>query len=123
MRTALAMWATAMGVIATTMTVSTQTANVERGKYLVEEIARCQECHTPRTETGEFDRARWMKGTTLIGVPSTPVADWHQKSPDISSTSAVDPLGARGVLEVPTNREKPARWEGWTADARVHAPC
>jgi mono/diheme cytochrome c family protein len=89
MRTALAMWATAMGVIATTLTVSTQTANVERGKYLVEEIARCQECHTPRTETGEFDRSRWMKGTTLIGVPSTPVADWHQKSPDISSTSAL----------------------------------
>src|SRR5678815_5053289 len=51
-------WATAMGVVATTLTVSTQTANVERGKYLVEEIARCQECHTPRTETGEFDRSR-----------------------------------------------------------------
>jgi mono/diheme cytochrome c family protein len=60
-----------------------------RGKYLVEEVARCQECHTPKTETGEFDRAKWMKGATLVAAPSTPIADWHQRSPDITSTSAL----------------------------------
>ncbi len=62
---------------------------VARGKYLVEEVARCQECHTPRTETGELDKTKWMKGATIIGVPAAPVADWHQRSPDISSTSAL----------------------------------
>lgn len=62
---------------------------VARGKYLVEEVARCQECHTPRTDTGELDKTKWMKGATIIGVPPTPVADWHQRSPDISSTSAL----------------------------------
>ncbi len=75
--------------LATTMPAGAQDATLERGKYLVEEVARCQECHTPRTESGDFDRSHWMKGATLPGVPTTPVPDWHQKSPDISSTSAL----------------------------------
>ena len=70
-------------------TARAQDAALARGKYLVEEVARCQECHTPKTDAGELDKARWMKGATLVGVPSSPVADWHQKSPDISSTSAL----------------------------------
>lgn len=67
--------------------VAAQDSKVERGKYLVEEVARCQECHTPRTEANDFDRAKWMKGATLVAAPSTPIAGWHQKSPDITSTS------------------------------------
>ena len=62
-------------------------AKLERGKYLVEEVARCQECHTPTLESGEFDRSQWMKGATLVGVPSRTIPDWHQKAPDITSTS------------------------------------
>jgi hypothetical protein len=76
------------------LTLSAQTAGkpdakVERGKYLVEEVARCQECHTPKTETGEFNRSQWMKGATLTVTPSAPIADWHQKSPDLTSTSTL----------------------------------
>lgn len=67
--------------------VAAQDSKVQRGKYLVEEVARCQECHTPRTETNDLDRAKWMKGATLVAAPSTPIEGWHQKSPDISSTS------------------------------------
>jgi mono/diheme cytochrome c family protein len=67
--------------------VAAQDSKVQRGKYLVEEVARCQECHTPRTDTNDFDRAKWMKGATLVAAPSTPIEGWHQKSPDISSTS------------------------------------
>jgi mono/diheme cytochrome c family protein len=83
------MFVTMLAVVATTLTMFGQGGNLERGKYLTEEVARCQECHTPRTDTGEFNRAQWMKGATLIGVPPAPVAGWHQKSPDISSTSAL----------------------------------
>jgi cytochrome c2 len=83
------LWATGLGLVALTFTMAAQSSNLERGKYLVEDVARCQECHTPKTEAGELDRTKWMKGATLIGVPSTPVPDWHQKSPDISSTSAL----------------------------------
>jgi mono/diheme cytochrome c family protein len=73
------------------VTISTfaQDPKVERGKYLVEEVARCQECHTPKTATGEFDRAQWLKGATLNVAPITPINGWHAKSPDITSTSAL----------------------------------
>ncbi len=60
---------------------------LERGKYLVEEVARCQECHTPTLPDGSFDKAQWMKGATLVGIPAKPIEDWHAKSPDITSTS------------------------------------
>jgi mono/diheme cytochrome c family protein len=66
-----------------------QTANVERGKYLVEEVARCQECHTPKLESGEFDKSQWMKGATLNIAPAAPITGWHPKSPDITSTSTL----------------------------------
>jgi hypothetical protein len=62
-------------------------AKLVRGKYLVEEVARCQECHTPVLENGEFDKTQWMKGATMVGIPAKPIPDWHQKAPDISSTS------------------------------------
>lgn len=62
-------------------------AKLERGKYLVEEVARCQECHTPLLEDGTFDKTKWMKGATLAGIPAKPIEDWHQKAPDITSTS------------------------------------
>ncbi len=32
-------------------------AEVERGRYLVEEVAKCPECHTPRKPNGELDAA------------------------------------------------------------------
>jgi mono/diheme cytochrome c family protein len=60
---------------------------LERGKYLVEEVGRCQECHTPTLEDGSFDKTKWMKGATLVGIPARPIEDWHQKAPDITSTS------------------------------------
>src|SRR6185295_11655078 len=60
---------------------------IERGRYIAEEVARCQECHSPKLENGEFDKTKWMKGATLVGVPAAPIPDWHQKAPDITSTS------------------------------------
>ncbi|MDD9716955.1 cytochrome c [Dinoroseobacter sp. PD6] len=32
------------------------------GRYLVEALAHCAECHTPRDGLGRLDRARWMAG-------------------------------------------------------------
>jgi mono/diheme cytochrome c family protein len=89
MRKAFVLFAIGLAVAAATLTVLGQDAKIERGKYLVEEVGRCQECHTPKTESGEFDKSQWMKGATLVGVPPAPVPGWHQKSPDITSTSAL----------------------------------
>jgi mono/diheme cytochrome c family protein len=34
----------------------------ERGEYLVRHVAACNECHTPRRQTGEFDESRLLSG-------------------------------------------------------------
>jgi len=34
----------------------------ERGRYLVEALAHCGECHTPRNALGAIDRERWLQG-------------------------------------------------------------
>jgi cytochrome c2 len=77
-------------VVAATLaaaSASAQDALVQRGKYLVEEVARCQECHTPKTESGEFDMAKSLKGAKLNIAAIAPVQGWHAASPDITSTS------------------------------------
>ncbi len=33
-----------------------------RGRYLVEALSHCAECHTPRNMLGALDTARWMEG-------------------------------------------------------------
>ena len=35
---------------------------VERGRYLVEALAHCGECHTPRDALGGLDRSAWLAG-------------------------------------------------------------
>lgn len=38
------------------------TPELERGRYLVEALAHCGECHTPRNALGGLDRGRWLAG-------------------------------------------------------------
>src|SRR5436190_5188705 len=35
---------------------------VSRGRYLVEHVGLCADCHSPRNEKGEFVRELWLKG-------------------------------------------------------------
>lgn len=63
----------------------------ERGRYLVEALGHCAECHTPRDFFGAVDPDRWMAGAPYPGgegaVPNiTPgndgIGDWSER--DIS---------------------------------------
>ncbi len=40
------------------------TALEQRGKYLVEHVIACPDCHTPRLPTGALDMSKYMAGTT-----------------------------------------------------------
>ena len=64
-----------------------QEQKAQRGKYLVEEVARCQECHTPKTDAGDLDRAKMLKGAKLNVAPIATITGWHAASPDLTSTS------------------------------------
>lgn len=62
---------------------------VERGRYLALEVARCQECHTPKLDTGEYIKSQMMKGTTLPYTPVNPASAWRSKTPDVTANSAI----------------------------------
>ena len=74
--------------LCTLLAVSTalfaQSDKVARGKYLVEEVARCQECHTPKSPEGQFDKEKWLKGAVLNIQPIEPVKGWHKTAPDVT---------------------------------------
>ncbi|MHA7870095.1 MAG: c-type cytochrome [Salipiger thiooxidans] len=39
-----------------------ESPQLERGRYLVEALAHCGECHTPRDALGGLDRSAWLTG-------------------------------------------------------------
>ena len=66
-----------------------QDDKVARGKYLVEEVAKCQDCHTPKMDNGSYIKSSWMKGATIAVMPANPVTGWNAAAPDITANSAV----------------------------------
>lgn len=69
--------------------LSADTGQVERGRYLAEEVAKCQDCHTPHLASGEADRSHWMKGATLGFKPLVDIAVWQKSAPDLTSSGAL----------------------------------
>jgi mono/diheme cytochrome c family protein len=57
---------------------------IARGKYLVDEVGKCGDCHTPRLESGAFDTSKWLKGAVLNVAPIKPIRGWHKTAPDIT---------------------------------------
>ena len=45
------------------------TPEVERGRYIVEGMAHCGECHTPRNLLGGLSRSQWLGGAPLPDGP------------------------------------------------------
>ena len=48
-------------------------AQIQRGKYLAENVAMCADCHTPRDDNGQFDRTQWLQGNVLDIKPDHPM--------------------------------------------------
>jgi hypothetical protein len=69
---------------------ATSAATIARGKYLVESVGLCQDCHTPRNEKGEFIKEQWMKGATLSFKPIGPMPVWADKSVNIAGLPGWD---------------------------------
>ncbi len=59
-------------------------SKLERGKYLVDHVAMCGDCHTPRNEKGELIQEKYLKGTPLSFKPTAPVPAWADKAPNIA---------------------------------------
>ena len=61
--------------------------DVARGKYLVENVAMCGQCHTPRDENGVLDQHRALQGAPVLWVPSAGAdSNWPLQAPRIGGT-------------------------------------
>ena len=96
----------------------TLTPAEDRGRYLVEGLSHCGECHTPRTALGGMDRSRWLAGGPIPAAKGnfpniTPgKLTWSQK--DIVEylttgfTPAFDSAGGHMALVVENMAKLPA---------------
>jgi Cytochrome c len=57
---------------------------IARGKYIVEGVAACSDCHTPRGANNESDRSKWLAGAPVFFQPTTPVPGWPVTAPRIA---------------------------------------
>lgn len=56
-----------------------------RGKYIVEHVAMCVECHTPRDGYGLLLRSEYLKGAPVpVNSPPYPQMKWALKAPAIA---------------------------------------
>src|ERR1700761_3823763 len=65
----------------------TSSSTVERGRYLVDQMGKCGDCHTPRGAHGMPDKERWLKGSPLGFKPIAPVPGFATVAPDLTATS------------------------------------
>ena len=58
---------------------------IKRGEYLVNTVARCGDCHTPRTKTGELDMSKHLQGAPTYFTPKIkPKGEWADRATDIT---------------------------------------
>ncbi len=57
---------------------------VERGRYIVEDVAMCELCHTPRNAQGIPDRDHWLMGGPAQIRPAYPAPTWAVVEPRLA---------------------------------------
>src|ERR1700678_2422196 len=78
---------------------SHQTGDVARGKYLVEEVAMCGECHTPRDAQGNLIEARDLQGAPTWIAPVHPDSNWAWNAPTLAGFAGYSDADAVNILE------------------------
>jgi mono/diheme cytochrome c family protein len=97
-------WACALGV-ATTCTVlivaaesptasARSAAKLAHGKYLVDEVGLCDDCHTPRDDRGRPIADKYLQGAPIGFKPIAPVPVWADKAPAIAGLPGWDDRAA-----------------------------
>lgn len=87
-------------------------SDVARGKYLVEGVAMCGQCHTPRDSQGNSDRSRWLQGASIPWMPAQPDSDWPIRAPRIGGTPPADDADMVKLLTTGI----------WTSGSRLRFP-
>jgi mono/diheme cytochrome c family protein len=59
-------------------------ATIERGRYLVQQVTLCGDCHTPHNEKGEPIADQAFQGASTIFKPMQPVPNWAEYTPALA---------------------------------------
>ena len=59
-------------------------AAIARGKYLVESVGMCNDCHSAHNEKGEVIEDQRLKGAPLDFKPTVPMPVWADKAVNIA---------------------------------------
>jgi mono/diheme cytochrome c family protein len=58
-------------------------ALVKRGEYLVNQVAHCGACHTPRNARGKLDSTRHLQGSAIWFTSKIKFEEWESYAPNI----------------------------------------
>jgi hypothetical protein len=77
---------------------------VAREKYIVENVAKCTECHSPCVQNEELEKGLSLSGAKLEFKPITPNASWAESAPNIRgikgyNEKAAVTLFSRGIAK------------------------
>lgn len=75
-------------------------AQIAQGRYLVEEVAKCSECHTPRDSDMQLQRSQWLQGAPIWIQPSRHVENWAQFAPSLAGLPGYSDEQMTRVLEM-----------------------
>ena len=85
-----------------TICVNAQSApstEIARGKYLVEEVARCSECHALRDEAGNRKGQAWMQAAPMRIRAVIPISNWADQAPPLDGVRSFTDKQMENVLE------------------------
>ena len=57
---------------------------IERGRYLVHDVAQCVQCHTPRNDRGELVERRLLRGAAIPVRSPYNAIPWAFESPQLA---------------------------------------
>jgi mono/diheme cytochrome c family protein len=66
------------------------TGNIARGKYLVNNVAKCGDCHTPMDKQGNPIKSKQLQGSPLVFTPTVPIPAWVPVAPGIAGLTWTD---------------------------------
>ena len=72
---------------------------IKRGEYLVEQIAMCGDCHSPRNERGELRHDAWLRGARIWIQPVKPISNWADRAPALAGLPSFTERQVEYVLE------------------------
>jgi mono/diheme cytochrome c family protein len=74
-------------------------SSIDRGRYLVEDVAMCEECHTPRDMNGNLDESRRLQGAQIWIMPVHSNPNWANNAPPLAGFGEYSDQQGEDVLE------------------------